>query len=91
MVPLIPKFPSMLPFAIDIILLPKNIQGSVVTIGSIGIIGYFLNEFSEPITLTEVKTGTKTLKNSTSVGYDCISNAMLIYSSSSMIESNCKL
>ena len=51
----------------------------------------FVNEFSEPITLKEVKTGIKSLKNNTSVGYDCISNEMLKYSSSSMIESICKL
>ena len=40
----------------------------------------FVNEFSEPITLKEVKTGIKSLKNNTSVGYDCISNEMLKYS-----------
>ena len=51
----------------------------------------FVNEFNEPITLKEVKTGIKSLKNNTSVGYDCISNEMLKYSSSSMIESICKL
>ena len=53
----------------------------------------FVNEFSEPITLKEVKTGIKTLKNntSTSVGYDCMGNEMLKYSSSSMIECICKL
>ena len=51
----------------------------------------FVNEFSEPITLKEVKTGIKSLKNYTSVGYDCIGNEMLKYSSSSMIESICKL
>ena len=52
-----------------------------------------VNESSipEPITLKEVKTGIKSLKNNTSVGYDCISNEMLKYSSSSMIESICKL
>ena len=51
----------------------------------------FVNEFSESITLKEVKTGIKSLKNNTSVGYDCISNEMLKYSSSSLIESICKL
>ena len=51
----------------------------------------FVNEFSEPITLKEVKTGIKSLKNNTSVGYDGISNEMLKHSSSTMIESICKL
>ena len=37
----------------------------------------FANEFSEPITLKEVRTGIRSLKNNTSVGYDCISNEML--------------
>ena len=51
----------------------------------------FVNEYSEPITLKEVKTGIKSLKNNTSVGYDCISNEMLKYSSSTMIERICQL
>ena len=51
----------------------------------------FVNEFSEPITLKEVKAGIKSLKKNTSVGYDCISNEMLKYSSSFIIESICKL
>ena len=49
------------------------------------------NEFSEPITLKEVRTGIRSLKNNTSVGYDCISNEMLKYSSSSMVQCICKL
>ena len=51
----------------------------------------FANEFSEPITLKEVRTGIRSLKNNTSVGYDCISNEMLKYSSSSMVQCICKL
>ena len=47
----------------------------------------FVNEFSESITLKEVKTGIKSLKNNTGIGYDCISNKMLKHSSSSLIES----
>ena len=38
-----------------------------------------------------MRTGIRSLKNNTSVGYDCISNEMLKYSSSSMVQCICKL
>ena len=40
-----------------------------------------VSEFNEPVTVKEIRIGIKSLKNNTSVGYDCISNEMLIYSS----------
>ena len=51
----------------------------------------FVSEFNEPITLKEIRIGIKSLKNNTSVGYDCISNEMLNHSSSSMLHCFCKL
>ena len=51
----------------------------------------FVSEFNEPITLKEIRIGIKSLKNNTSVGYDCISNEMLKHSSSSMLHCFCKL
>ena len=38
-------------------------------------------EFNEPVILKEIRNGIKSLKNNTSVGYDCISNEMLKHSS----------
>ena len=54
----------------------KDVDESSITEGSCTSPG-LVNEFSEPITLKEVKKGVKSLKNNTSVGYDCISNEML--------------
>ena len=51
----------------------------------------FVSQFNEPITWKEIRIGIKSLKNNTSVGYDCISNEMLKHSRSSMLHCFCKL